>query len=59
MKINTIGMENNNLNVAVNLLINSKNGIDIARRKRKSSKQANLLMIVNGENKHFTSILKA
>ena len=59
MKINTIGMENNNLKVAVNLLINSKNGIDITRRKRKSSQQANLLMRVDGENKHFTAILKA
>ena len=59
MKLNTIGMENNNLNVAVNLLINCKNGIDTARRKIKSSKQANLLMIVDRENKHYTAILKA
>lgn len=56
-KIGKFGM--NNPDIAVNVLLNSENGIHTARRSeldRKSSKQANLLMIVDEENRHYTAI---
>jgi len=60
MAIEKIGkFEKNNSEVSINVLFESKKKIYIARRSeynRKRSKQVNLLMIVDGENRHYTAI---
>ena len=51
--------EKNNSEIELKMLFNSKKGIYKAQRSElngKCSKQANLLMIVNGENRHHTTI---
>ena len=61
MALNKIGkFEKNNPEIAVNVLLVNKKSIYIARRSefnnKRSSKQANLLMIVDGENRHYTAV---
>jgi len=60
MAIEKIGkFEKNNLEIAVNVLFESQNKIDIARRSdynSKRSKQVNLLMIVGKKNRHYTAV---
>ena len=51
----------NNPGISVNVLLNNKEIIYIAYRSElngKCSKQANLLMIVDGENRHYKIIKK-
>ena len=60
VSLNKIGkFEKNNPEIAVNVLFVSKKSIFIARRSEfnsKRSKQVNLLMIVDGENRHYTAV---
>jgi len=60
MAIEKIGkFEKNNSGIAVNVLFESRNEIYIARRSdynSKHSKQVNLLMIVDGKNRHYTAV---
>ena len=59
MALNNLGkFKKSNPEVAINVLILSKKSIYIARRSDFSSKrqQANLLMIVDGGNRHYTTI---
>ena len=60
MAIEKIGkFEKWNPEIAVNVLFASKQSIYIAHRSEynaKRSKQANLLMVVDGENRHYTAI---
>ena len=60
MALNKISkFEKRNLEIAVNVLFVSKKNIFIARRSEfngKRGKQANLLMIVDGENRHCTAV---
>ena len=53
--------EKNNPGIAVNVLFNNKKNQNIntacrSERNVKCKKQVNLLMIVNGENRHYTAI---
>ena len=51
--------EKSNQGIAVNVLFNEKKSICTARRSElngKCSKQVNLLMLVDGENRHYTAI---
>jgi len=58
--LNKIGkFEKNNPEIAVNVLFASQKSIYIAHRSdynSKRRKQANLLMIVDGENRHYTAV---
>ena len=58
--INKIGkFEKNNPDIAVNVLFTGKKGIFTARRSEfncNCKKQVNLLMVVDGENRHYTPI---
>ena len=60
MALNKISkFEKRNPEIAVNVLFVSKKSIFIARRSEfngKRGKQANLLMIVDGENRHYTAV---
>ena len=60
MALNKISkFEKRNPEIAVNVLFVSKKNIFIARRSEfngKRGKQANLLMIVDGENRHYTAV---
>ena len=60
LAIQKIGkFERNNPGIVVDVLLNSKKGQYTAyklERNRKCSKQANLLMIVDGGNRHYTAI---
>ena len=60
MSLSKIGkFEKNNPEIAVNVLFVNKKRIFIARRSEfnvKRRKQANLLMIVDGENRHYTAV---
>ena len=60
LAIQKIGkFERNNPGIAVNMLFNKKKSIYTARSSEfngKCSKQINLLMIVDGENRHYTAI---
>ena len=50
--------EKNNLGIAVNVLFNSKKGIYtvwISDLNWKYGKQSNLLMVVDGENRHYSN----
>ena len=52
-------LEKNNPDKAVNVLFSNKKYIYMARRSGrnvKCKKQVNLLMIVDGENRHYTAI---
>ena len=59
LAIQKIGkFERNNPGIAVNVLLNKKESIYTAHRselKRKCGKEANLLMIVDGESRHYTA----
>ena len=51
--------EKNNPGTTINVLFNNKKGMYKAQKSEftgKSSKQANLLMIVDGENRHYRAI---
>ena len=51
--------EKHNPDIAVNVLFAKKQSIYIAHRSEynaKRSKQANLLLIVDGENRHYTAL---
>ena len=51
--------EKNNPDIAVNVLFTGKKGIFTARRSEfncNRKKQVNLLMVVDGENRHYTAI---
>ena len=51
--------EKNNPDIAVNMLFSNKKNIYTAHRSKhnmKCKKQVNLLMIVDGENRHYTAI---
>ena len=60
VSVNKIGkFEKNNPEIAVNVLFASKNSIYTARRSEfnaQRQKQVNLLMIVEGENRHYTAV---
>ena len=60
MALNKIGkFEKNNPGIAVNVIFMSEKRIFIARRSKfnsKRDKQVNLLMITDGENKHYTTV---
>ena len=58
--LNMIGkFEKNNPNIAINVLFTNKNSIYIGRKSQfngERQKQANLLMVVDGENRHYTAV---
>ena len=60
MALNKIGkFEKNNPEIAVNVLFTSEKRIYIGRRSEFNSKRkikANLLMVVDGENRHYTAV---
>ena len=60
MALNMIAkFEKKNPEIAVNVLFVNKKSIYIAHRSGfngKRSKQVNLLMIIDGENRHYTAI---
>ena len=60
MALNKISkFEKRNTEIAVNVLFVSKKSVFIARRSEfnsKRKKQVNLLMIVDGENRHYTAV---
>ena len=60
LAIQKIGkFDKNNPGIAVNVLFNKKKSIYTARRSGlngKCSKQVNLLIVVDGENRHYTAI---